>query len=200
MNNKLVKGITFGGNNTQQPVEEINPYIQAVQLYENEEGMTEEVRRNYLANPFTLEALDKVKQLITLPGGYCTAKMVADYFEVPEGTIKQLVLRHREELELNGLIVLSRDTLKQCKEDMTYIMSLAPICLIISLTAMSLRSDIANPKCHSLTLYNSRTILNIAMLLRDSIIAKAIRYVILNVLDTEEGQRLMLLETQKSYE
>ena len=63
---------------------------------------------------------------------------------------------------------------------------------------MSLTSDIANPKSRSLTLYNRRVILNIAMLLRDSIIAKEIRYVILNVLDTKEGQMLMLYETQKA--
>ena len=63
---------------------------------------------------------------------------------------------------------------------------------------MSLRSDIANPKSSSLILYNRRVILNIAMLLRDSIIAKTIRHVILNILDTEEGQTLMLYETQKA--
>lgn len=182
MNNKLVKGITFGGNNTQQPVEEINPYIQAVQLYE--EGMLEniDVRRNNLANPFTIQALDKVKQLVTLPDGYCTTKMVAEYFEVPIETIKTMIKRNREELELNGLIVLTGDDLKQWKEDGRFIMNLP--------------SDII--KSSVLTLYNRRTILNIAMLLRDSIIAKAIRYVILNALDTEEGQNLMLLETQKA--
>ena len=162
MNNKLVKGITFGGSNTnqEQPIAQLNPYIQLVQF---EEGMIEniEVRRNFLANPFTLQALDKVKRLFTLHDGYCTTKMVAEYFEVPEITIKTLVLRNRK--ELNGLIVLKGDDLKQWKKNSSEI--------------------IASP---SLTLYNRRTILNIAMLLRDSIIAKAIRYVILNVLNTEE--------------
>ena len=171
MNNKLVKGITFGGNNTQQPVEEINPYIQVIQLYEKEEGMLEniEVRRNNLANPLTLQALDKVKELITLPNGYCTTRIVADYFEVPFETIRKNVQRNREELEFNGLIVLTGDTLKQWKE---YISCIA-----------SLTSEINYSS--SLALYNRKVILNIAMLLRDSIIAKAIRHVILNVLNTE---------------
>ena len=79
---------------------------------------------------------------------------------------------------------MTGDNLKQWKEDVRCIMQRT--------------SDIANPKSSSLTLYNRRVILNIAMLLRDSIIAKAIRYVILNVLDTEEGQMLMILETQKA--
>ena len=61
---------------------------------------------------------------------------------------------------------------------------------------MSLPSEIN--KSSILTLYNRRVILNIAMLLRDSIIAKEIRHVILKVLDTEEGQRLMLYETQNA--
>ena len=64
MNNKLVKGITFGGSNInqEQPIAQLNPYIQILQL---EERMIEniEVRRNFLANPSTLQALDKVKQL-----------------------------------------------------------------------------------------------------------------------------------------
>ena len=77
---------------------------------------------------------------------------------------------------------MTGDNLKQWKENSSEIMSLP--------------SEIINSSI--LTLYNRRTILNIAMLLRDSIIAKAIRYVILNVLDTEEGQTLMLLETQKA--
>ena len=183
MNNKLVKGITFGGiTNQEQPIVQLNPYIQPVQL--SEEGMLEniEVRRNTLANPFTLLALDEVKQLITLPDEYCTTRMVADYFKIPEKTIRKNVQRHREELEFNGLIILRGDDLKQWKENCSSI--------------MSLRSDIVNPKCHSLALYNKKTILNIAMLLRDSIIAKAIRHVILNVLYTKEGQMLMLYETQ----
>ena len=51
-------------------------------------------------------AYDKVKELITLPDEYCTTKMVADYFRVPEATIRKNALRHREELEFNGLIIL----------------------------------------------------------------------------------------------
>ena len=180
MNNKLVKGITFGGITNQ--IVQLNPYIQPIQLYE--EGMIEniEVRRNTLANPSTLQALDKVKQLITLPYGYCTTRIVADYFEVSFETIKKNVQRNREELELNGLIVLSGDTLKQWKEYISCIMSLT--------------SEINYSS--SLALYNRKTILNIAMLLRDSIIAKEIRYVILKVLNTEVGQTLMLYETQNA--
>ena len=79
---------------------------------------------------------------------------------------------------------MTGDNLKQWKEDVSCIMQLT--------------SDIANPKSCSLTLYNRRTILNIAMLLRDSIIAKEIRFVILNELDTKERQRLMLYETQNA--
>ena len=174
MNNKLVKGITFGEiTNQEQPIAQLNPYMQ-IELYEEEMLENIEVRRNILANPFMLQALDEVKQLITLPDEYCTTKMVADYFEVPEVTIKILVIRNREELELNGSIVLKGDALKQWKKDLSYIMQLT--------------SNIANPKSSSLTLYNRRTILNIAMLLRDSIIAKTIRLVILKV------RQLMLLE------
>ncbi|GAA2124135.1 hypothetical protein GCM10009759_75650 [Kitasatospora saccharophila] len=53
------------------------------------------------------EVLDEVKALVLLPDGlYVTTRMVADYFEVSEKTIRTLLRRHRQELEGNGYTVL----------------------------------------------------------------------------------------------
>ncbi|MFF2817855.1 endonuclease/exonuclease/phosphatase family protein [Kitasatospora cineracea] len=53
------------------------------------------------------EVLDEVKALVLLPDGlYVTTRMVADYFEVSEKVIYNLLRRHRQELESNGFTVL----------------------------------------------------------------------------------------------
>ena len=165
----LIEGIMF----------EMNP-IQ--QIIESEEFMLNNRygRFNMLnSNPRLPEALDKIKILNTKPDGYMPIQMVANYFEVPINTIKATVNRNQEELFMNGLVVLKGEELKG------YLSNDFVSC-IMQLT-----------KIRHLTLLNRRVILNIAMLLRDSVIAKAIRYTILNVLDTEEGQFLL---QQRVYE
>ncbi|WP_244502584.1 hypothetical protein [Streptomyces oceani] len=53
------------------------------------------------------EVLDKVKALALAPDGvHATTPDVADYFEVTESTVNNLLDRHREELTDNGLRVL----------------------------------------------------------------------------------------------
>ena len=154
----------------------------AQQIVESEEFILNNAygRCNMLnTNPRLPEALDKVKILNTMPDGYMTIQMVANYFEVPINTIKATVNRNQEELFMNGLVVLKGEELKG------YLSNDFVSC-IMQLT-----------KIRHLTLLNRRVILNIAMLLRDSIIAKAIRYTILNVLDTDEGKILLQQEVER---
>ena len=185
---KLIRGLDFSGSdndiNTQNnnngegtQINIINPYIQIVQ---QEEGLINDYNFR-MSNLSREDALDRVKQLITLPDGYMTSKMVADYFDIPEVTLRSVIMRNEKELVSNGLIVLRGEELNQYKEN-------------FSSCIMQLQNTI--PRNH-LTLLTKRTVLNIAMLLRDSLVAKAIRYVILNVLETPIGQQLMLEEVNK---
>ncbi|MET9668150.1 hypothetical protein ABZY19_22725 [Streptomyces sp. NPDC006475] len=121
-----------------------------------------------------VEALDKVKALALLPDNvHVSTEGVARYFEVSTEVIKKLTQRHREELTENGMRILRGSDLGEYQRD-----------------KLSL-SSAADPGSYpqrrsSLTLYTRRTVLNIAMLLRDSDIARRVRTYLL---DAEEGWR-----------
>ncbi|MET9557881.1 hypothetical protein [Streptomyces sp. NPDC006645] len=120
-----------------------------------------------------VDALDRVKALAMLPDGvHNTTAGVARYFEVSTGVIRQLTARHRAELAESGMQVLRGSDLREYQSD---IMSL------------SFGEEGSYPQRRSgLTLYTRRAVLNIAMLLRDSDIARCVRTYLL---DAEEGWR-----------
>ena len=108
------------------------------------------------------EVLDKVKALILMPGTlYVTREMVANYFEVDVETIHKLVQRNRGELEANGLIMLRG-------QELVDMMSIANL----------------DSRTRSLTVFTRRTVLDAAMLLRDSTVARRVRS---HLLDVEQG-------------
>ncbi|MFJ1705297.1 hypothetical protein [Kitasatospora sp. NPDC088346] len=111
------------------------------------------------------EALDKVKALTLLPGSvYITLRMAADYFEVGEETVRKVFLRHRQELKNNGALVLRGADLETFKRDT---LSLYPG---------------GYPQARSgLAVLPPRAVLNVAMLLRDSDVARAVRCQLLDV-------------------
>ncbi|MFD7897297.1 hypothetical protein ACFV0C_22145 [Streptomyces sp. NPDC059568] len=117
-----------------------------------------------------VETLDKVKALRLLPDGvHITTEGVARYFEVSTGVIRQLTARHREELSANGMHVVRGSDLREYQSD-----------------KMSLSSGEAGSypqRRSSLTLYTRRAVLNIAMLLRDSDIARCVRTYLLDAED-----------------
>lgn len=115
----------------------------------------------------SIEVLDKVGKLVLLPNDFgATTEMVANYFEVKsKKTIESLILDNREELENNGLQVLKGEKLSSFKKESGY-----------------------SSRAGSLTLFTKRTILNVAMLLRDSEVAKEIRKQLLNVMENKQVQ------------
>ncbi|MGW4237785.1 hypothetical protein ACWEJP_13240 [Streptomyces sp. NPDC004749] len=114
-----------------------------------------------------VDALDKVKALVMLPDGiHVRSEDVARYFEVSTGVIRQLTARHRSELSLNGMRVLRGSDLREYQSDS------------LSLSSASVGSY--PQRRSSLTLYTRRTVLNIAMLLRDSDIARSVRTYLLD--------------------
>lgn len=105
------------------------------------------------------DVLDKVKILTTLPDDlHVTTEMVADYFEVGVETIHSVVRRNREELTENGMATLKAADLREFE--------------VVNLTSS---------KRQALRVFNRRTVLNIAMLLVGSKVAKDIRTYLLNV-------------------
>jgi hypothetical protein len=111
-----------------------------------------------------VEVLDKVRALTLLPDGvHVTTEGVAAYFEVPVQVIHSLVFDHRSELTSNGYTVVSGTRLASFKE-----------------------VSAARTRARSLALFTRRTVLNVAMLLRDSEIARQVRC---HLLDVEERAR-----------
>jgi hypothetical protein len=118
-----------------------------------------------------IEALDKVKALQLLPDGvHVTTALAAEYFEVEFEAIKKIVQRHREELESNGMTVLRGEALVAFDRD------------ILSLSNKSYPQAM---RAH-LTLLSRRAVLNVAMLLRDSEVARRVR---VHLLDAEASTR-----------
>ena len=105
------------------------------------------------------DVLDRVKALSLLPDGmHVTTAMVAAYFQVRVKAIRSLVIDHRAELESNGYHVLTGSELSAFKA----------LSRIQSRTA-------------SLALFSRRAVLNVAMLLRDSEVARQVRVYLLDM-------------------
>ena len=105
-----------------------------------------------------VDVLDKVKALVCLPGGtQVTTEMAATYFEVGVEAIKSAVKDNRSEVESDGYRIVEGDELRSLKD----------------------LSGIAGRQ-RSLALFPKRAMLRVAMLLRDSLIARAVRDELLN--------------------
>lgn len=115
------------------------------------------------------EALEKVKALVLLPDGvHVTARMVADYFEVGERAVNGVVHRHREELQESGYSVLKGADLQ---------------------TFVSCNLQLRKPPGAGLGVFPRRAVLNVAMLLRDSPVAREVRRHLLDLADDERGSQ-----------
>ncbi|MEU0392428.1 hypothetical protein ABZ208_06580 [Streptomyces sp. NPDC006208] len=120
-----------------------------------------------------VEVLDKVKALVMLPDGvHVSTEGVARYFEVSTEVIKKLTQRHRDELTQGGMQILRGSDLGEYQRD--------------NLSLSSEGEGSYPQRRSSLTLFTRRAVLNIAMLLRDSDIARCVRTYLL---DAEEGWR-----------
>ena len=128
--------------------------------------------REIIMNEERLEVLDKVKELVMLKGTeYMTTQMVADYYNIPKGTIDSVVNRHKEELIKNGYKLV---TGKEMKE----------ILVTCSMKVTNYRGyfESNGEKFANRTngLFNKRSIMNIGMLLEDSPIAEEVRTLLLD--------------------
>ncbi|MEV0781778.1 hypothetical protein AB0I52_02070 [Streptomyces sp. NPDC050423] len=121
-----------------------------------------------------VDALDKVKSLVMLPDGiHVRTEEVARYFEVSTASVRRLTDRHQSELIENGMRVLRGSELRSFHSDM------------VSLWGDE-QAESYPQAATQLRLYTRRTVLNVAMLLRDSDIARCVRTYLL---DAEQDLR-----------
>ncbi|MEU3575572.1 hypothetical protein AB0H24_03960 [Streptomyces globisporus] len=121
-----------------------------------------------------VDVLDKVKSLVMLPDGiHVRTEDVGRYFEVSTGAVRRLTDRHQGEFTENGMRVLRGADLRSFHSDMESLWSGDGV-------------ESYPQAATQLRLYTRRTVLNIAMLLRDSDIARCVRTYLL---DAEESLR-----------
>lgn len=120
-----------------------------------------------------VEVLDRVKAVHTMDATHITVELAAGYFSVETDTIKWHVRNNRDELTSDGMKVLS-----------------GPELAIFRAEFVRESDSPANisSKARSLILLPRRAVLRLAMLLRDSEIAKRIRTHLLDVEQTYHAE------------
>ncbi|WP_299529457.1 hypothetical protein [uncultured Streptomyces sp.] len=118
-----------------------------------------------------VDILDKVKSLVMLPDGiHVRTQDVARYFEVSTASVRRLTDRHQKELSENGLRLLRGSELQSFHSD--------------TLSLWDGGGEAIYPQAATqLRLYTRRTVLNVAMLLRESDIARCVRAYLLDAED-----------------
>ncbi|MFF1419324.1 hypothetical protein [Streptomyces sp. NPDC058280] len=118
-----------------------------------------------------IDALDKVKALRLLPDGvHITTEGAARYFEIHREAVHSLVKRHRDELHANGMITLKGSDLQDFE--------------MANLATSADGAPVSYPQGRAhLRLFTRRAVLNIAMLMRDSDIARCVRTYLLDAED-----------------
>lgn len=120
-----------------------------------------------------VSVLGKVKELLLLPNtDIATTKQVAEYFEVDKSVIEKATQRNRDELDSSGMKFMKYSEIKALVNT-------------DNMSELKISRQGAN-------IFSKRAILNLAMLLRDSKIAKEVRQALLD-------QQEVISDEQKVY-
>ena len=157
-------------------VDKINKGI--VDLKERKLQMTED----------NIHKLELVKEILTISKtDIVTVKMCAEYFEVNERRIRQVVDEIKEELEENGLKVYSKaEFLKEINVPLRNNQQLNGK----SILTFEDGTELIFPN-RGLILMTKRTVLNIGMLLKNSKVAKELRRRILDIVHDAEDTEIV---------
>jgi hypothetical protein len=154
-----------------------------------EELLESEKLRNEMAG--RVEILDKVKTLLLIPNtDTSTIKQVAEYYEVVEDSIKTVISRHGDELNLDGLKRMGSNETKDYLGSFNMKPTNYRGYFEVEGIKFSNKTNLFIPR---------RAILRIGMLLRDSEVAKEVRSQLLNIEEkiTEETKTQDINEEQK---
>ncbi|MNW27535.1 hypothetical protein D3C74_43310 [compost metagenome] len=131
------------------------------------------LRESYI-NRFNV--LDKVKKLMLLPDDlHASIEQVAEYYKVGDEAIRSCIKDNREELESDGLKVLTGAELTE------FVKSFKDLAIISKMA-------------RSFTIIPRRAILRIGMLLRDSQIARAVRDLLLNIEEVARTEQPQVIQ------
>lgn len=141
-----------------------------------------EDREKYITK---IDILDKVGKLLSLgKTEFSTVKQIAEYYKVPEKTIQSVIIRHKNELNGDGLVNCTKDNINLLVFDMN-------INKIDSGKRGCNKYLIGNDELvlcgRGTTLFPKRAILRIGMLLRGSEVACELRTRLLNIVEAAEN-------------
>lgn len=127
--------------------------------------------------PENLVILDRVGSLITLSeSGFATTEQIAAFYQVSIETIKQIVKRHRDELEKDGYRVLTRKEFTQ------------------------IYAGFPHSQSRYIAIFPRRAVLRIGMLLAESEVAKQVRHYLIaaenHSLSVSDRQSLITMAEQ----
>ena len=162
---------------TVMPSEKVQ-VIEAEQLIDDRNMRDRNVRRT--------EVLDKVKEIIRLPGFKpIPSILVAEYYGVSNETIRWCYKKHRDEFEQDGTKVIPVTEFRSLNVDDFHNLKTYNIrgCFCIKMeNEMEVRIPNVGIRC-----FSKRALLRFGMLLRDSEVAKRVRTALLNIImETEE--------------
>ena len=152
--------------------------------------MTREMRDSLAART---DVLEKVKHLLLLPGiEMMTSKQVAEYFEVDLSVVKMTYANNKDEIDGDGTVM--------CKladfESKNFLPSKNGRRGTTLFRSEDGTVTIEIPNC-GVRCFSVRAILRIAMLLRDSEVAKEVRTQLLNVVEkVEPEQRVVEIDNE----
>lgn len=134
------------------------------------------------------EVLDKVGDLLLLPNTeYATTEQIADYYEVDRASIRQVIARNNDELELDGIKRLKGSEIRDIYDTRDKMSQVSNVVNIKGVQGGILIDGIKVGYSIN-TLFPKRAILRVGMLLRDSEVAKEIRTRLLDIIhDTEQS-------------
>lgn len=149
------------------------------------EGIIDLNERKQKINEENIHVLEQVKDILTIKEtDFATVQMCAEYFEVSERRIRQIINEINEELKDNGLKMYNKENfLKEIN---------LPLRNNKQMNGKSILTfengyELIFPN-RGMYLMTKRTLLNIGMLLRDSEVAKELRRRILDIVhDAENG-------------
>ena len=152
------------------------------------EGIVDLKERKLQMTEDNIHKLELVKDILTISKtDIVTVKMCAEYFEVNERRIRQVVDDIKEELEENGLKVYSKaEFLKEINVPLRNDQQLNGK----SILTFEDGTELVFPN-RGLILMTKRTVLNIGMLLKNSKVAKELRRRILDIVHDAEDTEIV---------
>ena len=160
------------------PSEELQ-IVEADKLIDDRDMRDKNVRRT--------EVLDKVKEIIRLPGFKpIPLTLVAEYYGVSNETIRLCFKRHRDEFECDGTKMIAVTEFKSLSVTSCHTLKTATGRGFFSIFTED-GTEIRIPNC-GIRCFSKRALLRFGMLLRDSDIAKRVRTALLNIIEETSEQ------------